>query len=113
MLALGIVEGFARGLVSLHTPPLLGRKSFEAKSRVSTTSKLIEITGLQVLHFGHLRKIGGGWGYRLVNIAALNLPNTPLHSEVNPVAEDQRQGGAAHDYPQDQPLQQRANADVG
>jgi hypothetical protein len=51
---------FARGLVSLHTPPLLGRKSFEAKSRVSITSKLIENKPFQVLYFGHLRKMGGG-----------------------------------------------------
>jgi hypothetical protein len=50
---------FARGLVSLHTPPLLGRKSFEAKSRVSISSKLIENKRLQVLYFGHLRKTGG------------------------------------------------------
>ena len=104
---------FARGVVYLHAAHLPVPKSLAAKSRVSTTSKLIEITGLQVLHFGHLRKIGGRGSYRLVNTAALNLQNTPLHSEVNPVAEDQRQGGAAHDYPQDQPLQQRANADVG
>src|SRR6267378_4087023 len=51
----------ARGLVSLHTLPLLGRKSSSVKSRVSVTSKLIESKRLQVLHFGHLRKTGG-WG---------------------------------------------------
>jgi hypothetical protein len=30
-----------------------------------------------------------------------------------PVAEDKREGGAAHDQPQDQALQQRANAHLG
>ena len=50
---------FARGRVYLHTPLLLGRKFLEAKSRVSTTSKLIETKGLQVHYFGHLRKTGG------------------------------------------------------
>jgi hypothetical protein len=50
---------FARGLVSLHTPPLLGQKPSSAKSRVSISSKLIEIKGLQLQHFGHLRKTGG------------------------------------------------------
>jgi len=51
---------FARGLVSLHTPPLLGRKHSSVKSSVSITSKLIEIKGLQLFYFGHLRKTGGG-----------------------------------------------------
>jgi hypothetical protein len=38
MLALrGLCEGFARGLVSLHPPPILGRKSFETKSNYSHT----------------------------------------------------------------------------
>jgi hypothetical protein len=61
MLALsGLREGFARGLVSLHTPPLLGRKPSSAKSRVSISSKLIENKRFQVLYFGHLRKTGGG-----------------------------------------------------
>jgi hypothetical protein len=60
---------FARGLVSLHAPPLLGRKSFEAKSRVSISSKLIEIKGLQLHYFGHLRKTGGRGSYRLVHTA--------------------------------------------
>jgi len=67
---------FARGLVSGHptkdvhpelgegsfsysTPPLLGQKPSFAKSRVSITSKLIEIKGLQLYCFGHLRKTGG------------------------------------------------------
>ena len=50
---------FARGVVSLVIPPLLGRKSFSVKSRVSITSKLIQTKRLQVLYFGHLRKTGG------------------------------------------------------
>jgi hypothetical protein len=54
---------FARGVVSLHTPPLLGRKPSSVKSRVSITSKLIEIKGLQLQHFGHLRKTGGRGSY--------------------------------------------------
>jgi hypothetical protein len=54
-----LYEGFARGLVSLHTRPLLGRKPSSVKSRVSISSKLIEIKGLQLHYFGHLRKSGG------------------------------------------------------
>jgi hypothetical protein len=50
---------FARGAVSLHTPPLLGRKPSSVKSCVSITSKLIQIKRLQLQHFGHLRKTGG------------------------------------------------------
>jgi hypothetical protein len=50
---------FARGLVSLHTLPLLGRKPPSVKSPVSISSKLIQTKGLQVPYFGHLRKIGG------------------------------------------------------
>jgi|ERR1700676_5377822 len=64
---------FARGKASLHTPPLLGRKSFEAKSRVSTTSKLVENKRLQVLYSHHLRKTGGRGRYRLVHTAYLPL----------------------------------------
>jgi hypothetical protein len=61
MLALSaLYEGFARGLVSLHSPPLLGRKPASIKSRVSISSKLIEIRGVQLHYFGHLRKTGGG-----------------------------------------------------
>jgi hypothetical protein len=60
MLALSaLCEGFAGGLVTLHAPPLLGRIPSSGKSRVSITSKLIEIKALQAQHFGHLRKIGG------------------------------------------------------
>ena len=51
---------FARGVVSLHTPPLPGRKPSSVKSRVSITSKLIQTKGLQLHYFGHLRKTGGG-----------------------------------------------------
>jgi len=50
---------FARGLVSLHTPPLLGQKPSPVKSCVSISSKLIEIKGLQLQYFSHLRKTGG------------------------------------------------------
>ena len=53
----------ARGLVSLHSPPLLGQKPSLVKSRVSITSKLIESKRLQVLYFGHLRKTGGRGSY--------------------------------------------------
>jgi hypothetical protein len=68
MLALSTLdEGFARGLVSLHSPPLLGRKTSSAKSRVSISSKLIEIKGFQLQYFGHLRKTGGRGSYRLVH----------------------------------------------
>jgi hypothetical protein len=53
----------ARGWACLHTLPLLGRKPSLAKSRVSISSKLIEIKGLQLQHFGHLRKTGGRGSY--------------------------------------------------
>jgi hypothetical protein len=69
MLALSIVEGFARGLISLHSPPLVGRKPFSVKSRVSISLKLIEIKGFQLHYFGHLRKTGGRGSYRLVHTA--------------------------------------------
>ena len=55
-----LCEGLARGLVFLHSPPLLGRKPSSVKSRVSISSKLIGSKGLQLLYFGHLRKTGGG-----------------------------------------------------
>jgi hypothetical protein len=64
---------FARGLVSLHTPPLLGRKPSLVKSRVSISSKLIENKRFQVLYSGHLRKTGGRGSYRLVYTAYLPL----------------------------------------
>jgi hypothetical protein len=60
---------FAQRWVYLHTPPLLGRKFLEAKSRISLTSKLIETKGLQVHYFGHLRKTGGRGSYQLVQVA--------------------------------------------
>ena len=83
MLALsGLREGFARGVVYLHAacaersaffaPRVLHRgrraripvpKILSAKSRVSTSSKLIEIKGLQPQYFGHLRKTGGRGSY--------------------------------------------------
>ncbi len=54
-------------LSALHTRPLLGRKLSSGKSRVSITSKLIDIKGLQLHYFGHLRKTGGRGSYRLVH----------------------------------------------
>jgi hypothetical protein len=74
---------FARGLVPLHTPPLLGRKSSSVKSRVSITSKLIEIKGLQLQHFGHLRKTGGRGSYRLVHATHHPAELRP-HAPVRP-----------------------------
>ena len=59
----------ARELASLHTPPLLGRKSSSAKSCASITCKLIENKRLQVHCFGHLRETGGRGSYRLVHAA--------------------------------------------
>jgi hypothetical protein len=62
---------FARGVVYLHAAHLPVPKSLAAKSSVSVSSKLIEIKGLQILHFGHLRKTGGRGSYRLVHISPL------------------------------------------
>jgi hypothetical protein len=73
-----LYEGFARGLVSLHTPPLLGRKPSSAKSRVSISSKLIEIKGFQLHYFGHLRKTGGRGSYQLPTRHPLFPPHSPL-----------------------------------
>src|ERR1700731_1412570 len=58
---------FARGVVYLHAAHLPVPKSLAAKSTVSVTSKLIEIKGLQLHYFGHLRKTGGRGSYRLVH----------------------------------------------
>jgi hypothetical protein len=68
---------FARGIVPLHTPPLLGRKSFAAKPRVSISSKPIEIKGLQLHYFGHLQKTGGRGSYRLVHTPSHLGRNSP------------------------------------
>ena len=96
MLALsGLCEGFARGVVYLHAAcpersavfasRVLHRgrrahlpvpKSLAAKSSVSVSSKLIEIKGLQLQHFGHLRKTGGRGSYRLVHTAHLPVPKS-------------------------------------
>jgi len=65
----GLREGFARGWISPQTPPRLAPKASWVKSRVSVSSKLIEIKGLQLQHFGHLRKTGGRGSYRLVHTA--------------------------------------------
>jgi hypothetical protein len=85
MLALrGLCEGFARGRISRHTPPLLGRKPSSVKSRVSITSKLIEIKRLQVLYSGHLRKTGGGRGsYRLVHTTGYLARKSPRRKFQN------------------------------
>jgi len=73
---------FARGLLSLHTPPLLGRKPSSVKSRVSISSKLIEIKGLHLHYFGHLRKTGGRGSYRLVHtthdLVRISSPLAPV-----------------------------------
>ena len=61
--ALSVVEGS----VSYSSPPLLGRKHSSVKSRVSISSKLIVIKGLQLHYFGHLRKTGGRGSYRVVH----------------------------------------------
>jgi hypothetical protein len=58
---------FARGVAYLHAAHLPVPKGLAAKSRVSISSKLIETKGLQVLHFGHLRKTGGRGSYWLVH----------------------------------------------
>jgi hypothetical protein len=73
----------ARGWVSLHTPPLLGRKPSSVKSRVSITSKLIEIKRLQVLYSGHLRKTGGGGSYRLVHATGYPVRKSPQRKSPN------------------------------
>jgi hypothetical protein len=64
---------FARGWACLHAAHLPVPKSLAARSSVSVTSKLIEIKGLQILHFGHLRKTGGRGSYLLVHTAYLPL----------------------------------------
>ena len=74
---------FARGLVSLHTPPLLARKPASVKSRVSTTSKLIEIKRLQLQSFGHLRKTGGRGSYQLVHATRHPAELRP-HAQARP-----------------------------
>jgi hypothetical protein len=78
MFARGLVSGhptkdvhpeLVEGAFSYSTPPLLGRKPSSVKSRVSISSKLIEIKELQFQYFGYLRKIGGRGSYRLVHAA--------------------------------------------
>jgi hypothetical protein len=82
MLALSIVEGFARGWAYLHTAQLPVPKNLAAKPRISITSKLIERKRLQVLYFGHLRKTGGRGSYRLVHTTYLYL-RKPHGSKFN------------------------------
>ncbi len=72
---------FARGVVYLHAAHLPVPKTLSAKSSVSISSKLIEIKGLQLQHFGHLRKTGGRGSYRLVHTthhAAELRPHAPV-----------------------------------
>ena len=83
----GLREGLARGLVCLHSPPLLGRKTSSAKSRDSITSKVIENTRLQVLLFGHLRKRGGRGSYQFATNTRRSFseggsPLFPLHTKT-------------------------------
>jgi hypothetical protein len=62
-----LYEGFVRGSACLRTAPLPVPKNPAAKPCVSISSKLIQIKGLQVYSFGHLRKTGGRRSYRLVH----------------------------------------------
>jgi len=61
----------ARGVLSLYTAQLPVQKTLATNSRISITSKLIRIKGLQVLYSSHLRKTGGRGSYRLVHIVLL------------------------------------------
>ena len=67
----------ARGWAYPHTAHLPVPKNPAANPCVSTTSKLIQTKGLQVLHFAHLRKTGGRGSYQLVHTAYLPLRNPP------------------------------------
>jgi hypothetical protein len=64
-------------------PALLGRKPSSVKSRVSITSKLIEIERLQVLYFDHLRKTGGRGSYRLVHATGYPVRKSPQRKFSN------------------------------
>ena len=99
---------FARGWADLHTPHLSVPKTLASKSRLSITSKLIQIKGLQLQHFGHLRKTGGG-GVPVILISSplelteveeslLPTPLFPLHTKIPLVSpflplHTQKQGG--------------------
>jgi hypothetical protein len=74
---------FARGLVSLHTPPPPGRKPTSVNPRVSITYKLIQNKGLQLHYFPHLRKTGGRGSYRLVH-ATYHPAELRAHAQVRP-----------------------------
>jgi len=90
---------FARGLVSLHTPPLLGRKPSLVKSRVSISSKLIENKRFQVLYSGHLRKIGGRGSYRLVHTPPhLDRNSPPLSPIIPALARPSGKSNHSHTY---------------
>ena len=64
----------SKGPALLSSPPLLDRKPSSVKSRVCISSKLIESKGLQLQHFGHLRKTGGWGSYLLVHTTRHPLP---------------------------------------
>jgi hypothetical protein len=63
---------FARGWAYLRTAQFPVPKNLAAKPRVSITSKLIGIKGLQLHYFGHLRKTGGrgGGSYQFHSVVA-------------------------------------------
>jgi hypothetical protein len=83
---------FARGAISLHTAQLSVSKTLASKSRVSITSKLIEIKGLQVPYFGHLRETGG-WG---VPIILISSPSSALPSVLARPPQPQRRRVTRH-----------------
>ena len=67
MLALsGLRDGFARGLVSLHTPPFLGGKSSAVKSNHSHTC----VTLPQAQSLLLLMRYQGGWSYQFDFVVA-------------------------------------------
>ena len=81
---------FARGVASLHTAHLPVPKTLTSKSRVSITSKLIEIKRLQLHYFSHLRKTGGRGSYQFLTMldltdveeSLLPTPLFPLHTKI-------------------------------
>jgi hypothetical protein len=89
----------ARGLLSLHTPPLLGRKPSSAKSRISISSKLIQTKRLQAPYFGHLRKTGGKGSYRLVHTPPdLHRNSPPLSPIIPALARPSRKSNHSRTY---------------
>src|SRR5258708_31237100 len=74
---------FARGWACLHMAHLPVPKSLAAKPCVSTSSKVIENTRLQVLYSGHLRKTGGR-GSRVFVVAELQIGHS-IDESAGPV----------------------------